>query len=362
MSNIHKFDILITLTSHLHIGSADKSQKVDPDTGYFGSDGFPAARTQHIRIPNAANNAEGEDAGNAARYREVPWIPPFTIRGYLRRKVAAIVKERLMARGEQLNFDTYHALMCGARTAAPEGTENAQELLVRMQHPVVGLVGGGPKMVRSHLTVTSGMPITQDMIDIGLVPDAYAEYAVVKTRNLTQPLCFRRVDDVLTGSDPQMVSVIANFSDALKEWIQSNASNKKARSEDRANKERGDDRTKKSDLMSFQFIEGIMPTVSFHSQHQIDIAGPGLAGLGLYLLALEKMANEQRLGGKVASGFGQFSLKAFHHEEGTKANCLVRDTTDSPYRLNTDIAIVSEAIGEWNTFDIKAAELETLFS
>lgn len=359
MQNIQKFDILITLTSHLHIGSADKSQKVDPDTGYFGADGFPVARTQHIRMPLTANDTD--DSSNA-RFREFPWIPPFSIRGYLRRKIAAEVKSRILQRKEMLKFDTYHALMCGARTAAPEGTENAQEMLERMQHPIVGLVGGGPKMIRSHMTISAGIPVTQDTVAASLVPDAYLEYGVSKTKYLTQPLCFRRVDDVLTGSDTQMVAVIDDFQKSLADWLSSNASNKQARNADRVNKERGEDRTKKSDLMSFQFIEGILPGVTFYGSHRIDLSGPGLAGLGLYLKAVEAMAVEQRLGGKVAAGFGQFNLRLVHRSDGSNVECLLREITSEAPKLNMSYELIRNAVTEWDNFEVKAADLDTLFS
>lgn len=351
-------DLLFTLVSPLHI--TDPGQVYyNPDTRRLtaGQTAFPCSRTKTIplpaaRIERAAAGAGGEEAEDTKR-QTVPYIPGNTLRGGLRRAAARLLNEALEKRGEQVSFDLQHILLCGSASASPDGFCAVTEAVAAAKHPFAGLFGGGSKLIWGRSSIANAYPVTAATIEAGLVPESYAEHSPASGW-LTTVLTYAKVDDFLRGT-ARVPTVVANFAEEIQKWTAALAASREKRDSKDAN-------SKKLGLATVFAKEVVIPGAKFHSSHQLDTEFAGPAMLGLYIVALARFANEQRLGGGWREGLGRFALSASLRDGNGGVEILT--TQGDEYAPNTAVPAVAQAVAAWQEFaeTVTARSLDEVFS
>lgn len=304
-----KIDLVITLLTPFTSATPEKAY-YDFDTrrfGYTKTGGFPCIRT--ARMPFALSQGIAEDENEAKpNYSGHPIIPVNTLVGILRREASSMIAEHLAASGEKMSLDLFHILDCGAHSGQPDKINSVELMKKSISHPYLGTFGGGPQMSPRFYSITNGIPITEELIQNGFVPDYLSERQPAQNfRSLTKVIHTRRVDSVLNYSAVEAVNVIENYEESVKVWIESIEKNKKDR----------EDGASKNSLLSITTQEVVIPGVAFHSVVEFDPRGPGEAGFGLFLHALKGLS-KRAIGLKVANGFGKIRLEAFVHENGAR--------------------------------------------
>lgn len=288
----------------------------DFEKARFGStkgDGFPCTRTATIPFATTAlDNEESEE--NAKRANYFPIIPVNTLRGILRRNAADMIINALAERQEVGNLHLYHILTCGAHSSQPAKVNSLDIMRSSATHPYLGVFGGGPQMSPSFFSIGNGMPITNLLIEEGVVPEFLADHALnLEPYQLTKVTHIRRVDDLMEYKSSQVSKFIENYEESVNEWFDMIGVNKDDRSKSEA--------AKKLDLQNITCQEFVIPGSVFHSRISFDPRGPADAGLGLLLHAIKELPNKP-IGLKVANGFGQFALEAFIEINGRPVSVL----------------------------------------
>lgn len=263
-------------------------------TGQRARNGFPCTQVSRLSLP-ATGDMRGAD---------VPVIPANTLRGGLRRAAAALIEEALVARGERIDLAALHVLRCGTPYGHPDkANPNLTEIAESKASPLIGVLGGGPRMVASALRVDTGMPVVGDTLDRGLVPLALESSKA--SGPITAYLWLRRSDDVATFvNHERSMQVVKDYGPALDAW--QTLIGQQAESTD------GDDDGEQADsgqfraLAGFNAFEVVLPGVTFAVRYDIDT--DHLANIGFLLLALERFAQVQSVGGMKRLGYGRFAL------------------------------------------------------
>lgn len=350
----------LTLLSPLHIArpgefsiSADKPRY--PNSGKANSMyPEPYTRTTAMRIPLTAENmAVVEEDKKARTMIEVPVIPANDLRGRIRRFAADVIDEVLIEKQQKVSRETYHCLRCGSASARPSSFElTLDEAVESSKHPFVGMWGGGPKLIRSGFECSTGWPILPHTAALGIVPELESESPfrdAFDVLDMTQPIWYRKVDDLLDFSDPLAPSVIDNYEQSALAWLVKVSENQKIRKEQRDQNTSSSEKEKKEGIKHFGAMEVIIPGVKFHVDFRIDTNRGGKAGLGIVLLALEKFANEQKLGGWTRNGFGRFATNLTIEGPGIAATPAL-NRFGSKYEINLESEIVEEAIDAWTKY------------
>jgi CRISPR type IV-associated protein Csf2 len=364
----YTIDTLIRLTSPLHV--------TEPSDGYWnpytenftsgsapGAERFPCARIPYM--PLARSTEGGAEKSSGVR---VPVFPSNSARGKLRRCAAALVYAALRARGEKISLELYHVLQCGAASASPDGSATVSETARAAKHPVAGLFGGGPKLVWGHLSVGIAYPVTPDTLG-DQVPEQFEAHCV--KGKLTHVAHITKVDDILRGTG-NVPTIIENPEEAIAKWLAFlGASNKNkekavtgtdAKAATKAEDKAGD---KKRHLATLAYKEFVIPGVTFHAAHIVDADLIGDAGMGLFILALIGMANEQRIGGGYRDGFGRFTMQAFGRVIGDGASSFdLITSSNGVYAPNMQDATAARCVQAWEEFSktLTAANVASVFS
>lgn len=288
----------------------------------------------------------------------VPMIAANNIIGRLRRHAAKLVLDAIAAKGQQVSISTYSALTCGAVTGKPDGRDvTFQEYRDTRKHPYIGLMGGGPRMIRRHLRCFNAVPFhesTRLMFERTAHP--YLDEAVHgvqgDVRNLMQRWILNRNDDLKDLVDVATASAsVRDFHEEMQRRqtsILSDKSREEGEKKDRITTE------------AFTAIEFVVPGVTFPLS--FELMDVDHAQLGLFLSSLDRFAAIERIGGYSRNGFGQM---AFHDVVITddQGNVIERNLFSNS-RLDPHRPLVSQALQAWEEArqQLDADELDTLLA
>lgn len=324
--NTTKIQGVIRLTSPMSIASpGDARYDFDRDNFVYGDKAaVTCTRTRKDRI---IVHGRDEDAPPIV---EVPVCPPNSIRGRLRRRAAARILSALGKRGIKVDLNTWMVLKCGAANGYPDSKLlTAAEVKESAAHPYLGLFGGGPTLIKSCLRTDTAYPICPATIQAGLIPERY-HGAATKTDRLTQVSMFRRVDDLRSGI-PEDAKIIEDCDETIGKWMEMTASPDPS------------DETKAAvrGVTGWSSIEYVIAGTPFLVS--VDIDSFDEAQIGLAMISLCDMLNEQKLGGKVALGSGRFNVSDMAIECNGKRHKLLKDD-QVPYELNMADEVVASFV------------------
>ena len=281
------------------------------------------------------------EAGETTKFPEVPIYPSSSLRGRLRRFISLIVKTVLAEKGEKPSIDLSHVLDCGCVTASPDSAAlTLAEADAAAKHPVMGLIGGGPRMIPSALEVGIGWAHTRESVRAGFIegvdPGAADNYEPAwKFLRISHSV---RNDDVTGNKMVNIAKFIKNADQEIADWHDF-LSEKKSTDTNRA-------------IRSWNAHEIVIPGTRFTSSLYVDDLYCPTASIGLLFEALEMFAREQRVGSMVRNGYGRFTTEVTVNglplfEEGT-AN------------INRNIPEIDEIMKEWDEAkkNLDVAELE----
>lgn len=324
MQRIHG---ILKTTSPLHISDAEGAY-YNPTTHQFGfakaAGFFPCTKTRKMPIAFRDNDSErGEDRG----FIMVPDCPTNTWRGLVRRCAAHRILRAHAKRGHKLPLQVYYTLTAGASTGNPDSAApTVAQIKTAASHVFMGVFGGGPKMHRSGLRVCGGLPICPATRD-EFIPQEWKDYSISTNYPLAR-LFMRRVDDLARGVTEVAAGVIEDCDNVVQEWFSTIT-----------DKENSDVRG----VTSVSIREVVVPGVPFY--FNLEWEDLSEAQIGLILLALQDFANEQKLGGRRAIGFGHFAFQGMQYvENGNKVLIFNEETT--PYTLNLDNPIIKSCVTE----------------
>ncbi len=395
---------VLRLTSPLHIAAARK-ESVDPDTDRLlpaGERGIMVVPATKYRLPmflgrkrsSDADAAGEDDVQRGAAFLDVPVIPANDLRGRLRRFAARMVFDVLLAKNEKISLDAYHGMTCGAVTGSPGGRLTFEEATQASRHPFLGLFGGGPRLVRSALQVSTGWPILASTIHAGVLSEDLQTEVPCPIGSewlLTQRLFFRRIDDAIRFTDGYAETVVRDFGPRVTQWIASVSAVKKAREIDtsKTQKEKGrrsraaspdteedvDESTSSQkanlpppsrlQLQGFNAIEFVVPGTRFYLEFLLDETRVEKPGLGLFLHALREFILQQNLGGWTKNGFGRFEVAqvTIRHDGsgGTEYNLFEQGLGKAEF--NQHSPLILEALDGWAeaSENLSAGEIEKLY-
>ena len=280
----------------------------------------------------------------------VPYFPGNDLRGRLRRKAAAIVMEALAANKEKVPVELYAGLCSGAANAQPENELTIEEAVRGSRHVYMGVFGGGTRLLRSGYSVQDAVPIVRSTLAAGMVPQGFAGYGVEKCIpaasapqnddgetvsqadgwKLTDVRHILRVDDAMRVLRP---AELARFVDRAEETIGAYQQAVLAGRQEKADaEENGGADVKKKDIGNLVTVQSIIPGVELYFRLDLsDALTP--AQIGLVLLSLEALVNEQALGGWCRTGFGKFDATHFRLTVAGEAVDVFTRAENGEYRL-----------------------------
>lgn len=301
---IHGF---LKLTTPLHIASPLK-MRFDHVTGRktYGDKGIACTPIQKMSLPNLRKNDENEWQA------DVPFVAGNNLNGHLRRAAAAIIFESLLEKGQKVTMETYSAMTCGAVTGNPDSELiKFEEYRQCRDNIFVGLFGGGPRLIRRNVRTHNCFPVNDETLDAGLhsglirhpnldgVEDYKEHIRIPRRIQLVETLTFVRNDELSRLSDIYMQSkVIDNYEIKMQ-------TRQAVILDERKSKDAGEESSRTS-TRSFSAMEYLIGGISLPLNFELEVTE---AQLGLFLLALDKFAAEDRLGGCTRNGFGQFLLQ-----------------------------------------------------
>ena len=362
---------ILKLTAPLHVATPGERyvtldtlyvthKKPDEQTEYTGITAttvYPVAVTEEdkleVGLPIPAKDGTGETKKDY-RSPEVPVFPANDLRGRLRRLAAELIFDKLQARGQKISLETYHGMICGAVTGQPTPGLDFDLAIKSGVHPFLGLFGGGPRLVRSSLQISSAWAITSTTLKAGVVPNRYESDRVTDDWRLLKPLFFRRVDDALEFCSGTASLTVQNYSESIARWLKDEGSQ---------SADGGTEMVRsKLQIRRFSAIQYVVPGTRFHFDARIDTSRTGLASLGLLIHALARFATKQCIGGWVRNGFGRFETGlSLVLPDGGRLPVLVRQ--GDVYTPNA-ADLIADALDEWAAAENRIAveELEELYS
>lgn len=305
-------------------------------TGQRSRAGFPCTQVSRLSLPSFGD----------IRGADVAVIPANTLRGGLRRAAAALMEQALIARGEKIDLAALHVLRCGTPYGHPDkANPNLTEIAESKATPIIGVWGGGPRMITGTLRVDTGMPVVADTLDRGLVPLALSSQKAGGP--ITTYLWLRRADDVATFvNHERSMQVVKDYGPSLDAWQTLIGQRTESEETDADESEQADTGQFRA-IAGFNAFEVVLPGVAFAVRYDIDT--DHLANVGFLLLALERFAAEQSVGGMKRLGYGRFALDlAITQPDGTTTP--VFDRNERQHRLRRDNPAVQsmiEAAEDW---------------
>ena len=333
--------------------------------------------SQGNAAPEAAVNGRGKEKPQrnfALMY--LPVFPSSLLRGRLRREMTEVILDILQTRGDLLDLGSFRGLTSGNATGSPDGVGATFAQTSEFQRsPLIGLFGGGPKLIASALTTFTAYPICDATLAIGMVPASFdtrkneaAPHRMTNVRVRT-----RKDDTIGTNINLRMLAAVKDAPGAIAEWLRELSGGKAevvAESEETAEggaEEGAEGGRSKLKVSNIFCTESVIPGVNFYARFIVDNELLDLAGLGLFLLCLERMANIQRLGSMGAHGFGMFNLDlTIHNADDMSVPGLPvfeRELGTGRYLLNRAVESVSAALLAWEGYSEKvtSAELARLY-
>jgi len=276
---------------------------------------YPVTRTKGIIVDG--NLGVGDP--NTQRAQRIPVIPANSIRGALRRSATDIIVESLKAKGQKLSFDAAHTMLCGSSSQNISPSISISETIDSAKNVFVGLVGGGPRMVWSSYSKGIGWPIHEFCINLGLIPESLLNDASTNKdlppSRLTAVYEGAKIDDFLRGTG-MIPDWIEDFETELANQLEHTS--KKKSGEDQL-----DDSSSGPSIRMLHYHEYILPGMRFYSEDFLSTQTIGEAGLGLYLLATERMFQKNRFGGHASIGWGRLKLERMSVQKLDDSNDVI---------------------------------------
>lgn len=345
----YRLHAFLRTLSPLHITSPESARLdvANMKVVYGDSMGIPLNQVQKLNV---------QEMGGVVR--PVPVIAANNIMGRLRRHTAAKVLAVLKAKGQKVAISTYSALQCGAATGKPDGRDVLfTEYREAREHPYVGLLGGGPRMMRRFVRAMNAVPyMDATAFMFGRNKHPHLDEAVHKSaqdaRRLTQFWILNRNDDLRELVNVgQAQDTIQDFTEEINKRQQAILADSKSNAD-------GDGSSRHS-TRSFSSFEFVVPGVYFPISFDLNVSD---AQLGLFLLGLDSFAATERMGGHVRNGLGQFSLSDVVLTDD--ANTIVADNLFANSRLRLDEPLIQHALKAWGTAAelLNAQDLDRLFA
>lgn len=345
----YRIDAVLTLTSPLHVSEVESGYWNANEGRWTENGGHITTRTKRIPFATPATSASGDT--EQAKNRFIAFLPGNSLRGVLRRCAAETIFDALQARQEKCSLELYHVLMCGAHSRTPDKSATILDCVESGKNPFASLFGGGPKMLRGHLSIGNAFPITPDTVQAMLVPDHLAELATANF--VTAVMIDSPVDDIMRprGGVP---SILVDPEKEISAWL--------AKLQDSSDRKSRGEEGKKVSLAGPHGREVIIPGVRLHSDILLDSSFGGDAAFGLFVVALARFANRAQIGGGNRIGLGRFVLNATAHaEDGTTISLL--HNAGQGFTPNLSEEKVSLAVAAWEEFakTLTAEKLERAF-
>ena len=360
----YRIEGVLRTLAPLHISTPEQS-RVDPATGrYVGhGQGIPIIRHQSYPLPRRETDIDLP--------RDTPVIEGKTMLGGLRRAAADLIEEQIVMRGRTIPRETYQTLRSGAPHGHPDkATPTADEFRMADANLFFGLFGGGPRMLPSHRNFDTAYPITEPLIQAGLVPEGYEEEMIVPYDNkdgttrmpwLTRPIYVRRHDDLVAFADPVADQVVEGAPESIQEW-----QDLVGRNDDAAEEDEEDDSKKSKSFMrglrGFSAMEVVTVNVPFFTAMELPGRERHPEQVGFMRMALEKMAT-RAVGGWSRAGFGRMDWNLhLITPDGDRAPILIRRSGERHRALNTDNEIIADLVGQAETAleSLDLAELDSI--
>lgn len=343
--------------SPLHI-AAPSSARYDPSKGVkvYSDEGVPCSTVQRLTIAGQW----GKTSDERVYYPSVPVIAANNLAGRIRRRVADVYLNALTSdQGNKITISTYNAILCGAATGNPDGEPVSYDEYSRAsQHPFLGIMGGGPRMMQRRAMVHNAFAYcraSSGLIDLSRVPyqDIYDNWeailvglshlASVNEDRLTQIWTYRRNDDLRELVDiGRAAASIADFENAFN-----------ARQSSIIDESQNKDSSKTS-TFTFQALEFVIPGTVFPLVFELNDVSDAQAGL--WLRGFEAFCREERLGGMGRNGFGEFAI------EHARISIFEDGELSLSEPLGSDDGFRVHAIEQWESIADQqtAAEIEYL--
>lgn len=257
------------------------------------------------------------------RGNNIPYFPSNGLRGRMRRFIAKRVLDSLTETQGAIPTDIFLGIQNGSSHTQPDKANSSVEEMIRgAEHPYMGVFGGGSRMLESRYAVSDINPILAETLDAGVVQAPHGllqgivdtqvigsgdDVSMLRAYQIVEKRSFIKIDDIVRGKNLVDVSEkIEGGVDAIAAHLEAVTHNQSTRKEQ---KKSGGDVAKKLTLSNMLGVESICAGVDMH--FRIDVS-PDLteAQVGVILLALEDLANQNYLGGWGRTGFGRFSVQA----------------------------------------------------
>jgi CRISPR type IV-associated protein Csf2 len=293
----------------------------------------------------------------------IPYFPANDLRGRLRRKAANIIMDSLSSRSEKISVELYAALCAGSYNAKPDTAGLTIEEAIRAsRHVYMGVFGGGARLIRSGYSVQDAIPIIRATVKAGMVPSGFGEYSekelprlngeskgegwrLLETRKII------RVDDAMRALRVSELDVYLEDAAAeVSQYQQGVLKNRKDRKEQ--------DEVKKEDIGNMVTVQSIIAGTDLYFHLDLsDTLTP--AQVGLVLVSLRDLFNEQALGGWIRAGYGKFAAKGFTITiDGERMEIFTG--TQGGYQLAEPVGVYIEAMRR-EVESLKSADLMEFF-
>ncbi|OLP04485.1 type IV CRISPR-associated protein Csf2 [Rhodoferax antarcticus] len=341
---------ILTTLSPLHIASPESFRyDINNSTGYGRvkngtKGGIACAGIQRRHF----SGVDGVPFG-------LPVIAANNVAGRLRRQASKIVLDLLRKKNQRITLATYAALTCGAITGIPDSRDlTFAEYKDSSNHPLIGLLGGGPRMLRRRMQVLDALPVMQVLREGGYsVAHPNSTGRETNASNITYGTAFKRGDDISSLLDvDRMADTVEDFENAFfarQKLILEDKAKKDA--DDAAKKEpktvEPDDKNKELEEKSSRYstkawsaFEFVAPGVDF--DFTINLVDVTDAQIGLFLLALNGLS-KTHLGGQSRNGLGRFKFNDVIIVDKTNGD----NNASEPIFNNNDLMSNHEAIAAY---------------
>lgn len=341
------------LLSPLHIAAAGAaSLKLENMTALSGKiDGaIPMTATQKLSVMHGGRTVD------------VAVIPANNIMGRMRRHVASLVLSALEQKGERVKLETYSSLTCGAFTGNPDGRDPLfAEYREARAHPYIGLLGGGPRMMRRYVRCYNAVPYMEETTSMfELVKHPHLDDLSMNWGSGTEGGGGRLYPDrllqrwILNRNDDlhalvnmgQAAATIEDFEQRIVEYQESILRSKPKG--DQEKEDGGRTSSNRASTRAFTAFEFVVPGVVFPLTFEFAV---NEAQLGLFLAALDSFAATERMGGHARNGMGRFAL-----DDVVVEDCVKGELIDGVFN-ESRLVEGSDAQGWIDSWKVEAAGL-----
>jgi len=254
---------------------------------------------------------------------DVPCFPANGFRGALRRKAGQRIVQKFSDTEARIDAKVYRGIMCGAATGRPDKSANSIEELARAsEHAYMGLFGGGSRIFASayqvsdlnvicnHTVSTGCVHAPKSLIEEIVLSQTYEKEGVdvpIQPFQFVEEHFFTRVNDFGRKNDwIALDKVIKDGLAGVAELISNDVDN----SSKRKSQESNENNVKKEDTSTLLSNQAIKTGTPLH--FRIDLSpNASDAQIGLLLIALKDVFEENYIGGWGRVGWGRYRVTAF---------------------------------------------------